>query len=180
MYLQLKNLISVMELRALLFFTITMLFFSCKETAKESNSKHVPKDLVAQQISKPIYEDLDGNPVALTDYKGKRLLLNYWATWCRPCIEEMPDLLALQTVLEKENYVFLFASDQSLKKIQDFKDARGFDLKFIKYNGTYPQQSISALPVTLIYNEASEQVKRFDGGMSWNTPEMIEQLKNIQ
>ncbi|TLP81439.1 TlpA family protein disulfide reductase [Maribacter sp. ACAM166] len=169
-----------MQLRTLIFLAVSFTFFSCKEATKETNSASEPIQLEAEEATIPVYEDLEGNAVALSDYRGKRILLNYWATWCRPCIEEMPDLLKLQTVLEQENYVFLFASDQSVKKIQAFKTARGFDFKFIKYNGTYPEQQISALPVTLIYNEAGEQVSRFDGGMSWDTPEMIEQLKNIQ
>lgn len=168
-----------MPFRHLLFIAASFAFFSCRETTTETKSISKQLPLVAEQTKKPLYEDLEGNAVALSNYKGKRILLNYWATWCRPCIEEMPDLLELQTSLEKENYVFLLASDQSVKKIQDFKTKRGFDFTFIKYNGTYPEQQISALPVTLIYNEAGEQVKRFDGGMSWNTPEMIEQLKNI-
>jgi len=92
----------------------------------------------------------------------------------------MPDLLALQKVLKEENYIFLLASDQSTKKIKAFKDAKGFDFKFIKFNGSYPEHNISALPVTLIFNEVGEQVIRFDGMTAWNTPQMIEQLKNIQ
>ena len=91
----------------------------------------------------------------------------------------MPALLKLQGVLEQENYVFLFASDQTVKKISAFKEARGFDFKYIKYNGTYAEQKINALPVTLIYNEAGEQVLRFDGAMEWSTPELIDQLKNL-
>lgn len=166
-----------MQLRNILFLVYIMVFFGCKEAKKEIRVETKPVETL--KTSKSLYEDLEGNAVALSNYKGKKVLLNYWATWCRPCIEEMPDLLKLQAVLEEENYVFLLASDQSVKKIQNFKTARGFDFKFIKYNGAYSEQKISALPVTIIYNEVGEQVARFDGGMSWNTPEIIKQLKSL-
>ena len=70
-----------------------------------------------------------------------------------------------QAILEKDNYVFLFASDQSVEKINKFKEARGFQLDYIKFNGAYAEENVSALPATFIYNEVGEQVLRFDGGI---------------
>ena len=169
-----------MKKRIILFLVLSISILGCKEVKKEQRTVVEPLAIEEEKASTPLYEDLEGNPVELTDYKGKRILLNYWATWCRPCIEEMPALLKLQSILEQENYVFLFASDQSVKKIAAFKEARGFDFKYIKYNGAYAEQRINALPVTLIYNEAGEQVSRFDGGMAWDSPEIIEQLRKIQ
>lgn len=169
-----------MQFRVLIFLASVFIFFGCKN-AKEENKANVESNTqVVPQDSTALYQDLEGNPIVLSDYKGKRVFLNYWVTWCAPCIEEMPDLLELKGNLEKENYIFLLASDQSIKKIQNFKSDRGFDFHFIKYNGTYEEQEIYALPVTLVFNEVGEQVARFDGATSWNTPEMIEQLKNIQ
>lgn len=169
-----------MKCKTYLFIPLVFLFFSCKELPKEKQSDtETPaagKEEVAVTSS---YSDLEGNPIELEDYKGKRVFLNYWATWCRPCIEEMPDLLKLQAILLKENYVFLLASDESFAKIKKFKEARNFDFKFIKYNGTYGALGINALPVTFVYDEAGEQVFRFDGAMDWNTQEVIEKLKNL-
>ena len=179
MYLQLEKLEKPMQLRTVLFIFLGATLFSCKDVKEEKNKDPEPIELEAEKVSTSLYEDLDGKPVALADYKGKKILLNYWATWCRPCIEEMPALLNLQEILEEENYVFLFASDQSVKKISKFKKARGFDFKYIKYNGAYADQKISAIPVTFIYNEVGEQVSRFDGSMIWDSPEMIEKLRQL-
>tara|TARA_R110002153_G_scaffold40248_1_gene115256 strand:- start:1838 stop:2380 length:543 start_codon:yes stop_codon:yes gene_type:complete len=179
MYLRIEKLQIIMQKRIVLFIAISITLLGCKEVKEEQKVAPEAIAVEAEEASKSVYEDLEGNPIELADYKGKRILLNYWATWCRPCIEEMPALLKLQGVLEQENYVFLFASDQTVKKISAFKEARGFDFKYIKYNGTYAEQKINALPVTLIYNEAGEQVSRFDGGMTWDSPEMIEQLRKI-
>lgn len=169
-----------MLVRHTLIFLCIVLFFGCKETPKKETIA-APIEKVAEKVKTPesTFEDLEGNPIELDDYKGKKVFLNYWATWCRPCIEEMPAMERLQAVLEKENYVFLYASDQAVTKIVKFKEARDFDFKYVKFNGALAEQEITALPVTLIFNEVGEQVERFDGGIVWDTPEMIQKLKEL-
>jgi peroxiredoxin len=169
-----------MKFKTHLLISLALVLFGCKELPKEKKSDaENPVIKVEEAAVTSSYSDLEGNPIELNDYKGKRVFLNYWATWCRPCIEEMPDLQKLQAILTQENYVFLLASDESFEKIKKFKRARNFDFNFIKYNGTSGEQQINALPVTFIYNEVGEQVFRFDGAMDWNTQELIEKLKNL-
>ncbi|QCW99950.1 redoxin domain-containing protein [Aggregatimonas sangjinii] len=153
---------------------------ACKETKfKELPMQEEPAVLAPEQTPASVYEDMDGNPVHLSDFKGKRIFLNYWATWCKPCIEEMPVLQRLQTALSTGDYVFLFASDQSIAIIEKFKKTKDFDLTFIKYNGTWADQDIMALPVSIIYTSAGEQLARFDGVMDWETPAMLQKLKEL-
>ena len=170
-----------MRMRYACFVVIFLMVLGCREAAKEAipgsrqGSGREESGAVA-----PLFQDLEGNAVALTEFKGKKVLLNYWATWCRPCIEEMPSLLRLQELLKTENYIFLLASDQSIKTIKDFKEARGFDFNFIKFSGSLTEQGISALPVTFIYNERGEQVERISGAVEWDAPEMILKLKSVK
>lgn len=152
---------------------------ACKEAQKEQAAQPESAVMPKEEGVLSTYQDLEGNPIEIEDYKGKRVLINYWATWCRPCIEEMPDLLELQASLAAENYVFLLASDESVKKIEKFKRAKNFEFTFIKYNGIYSELEINALPVTFVYNEAGERVLRFDGAKEWNTPKLKKQLKNL-
>ena len=114
-----------MHLRIVYFLILGVVLVGCKEQKTKTVEPEVIESVV-EKVSTSTYEDLEGNPIEISDYKGKRVLLNYWATWCRPCIEEMPDMEKAQTILEKDNYVFLFASDQSIDKINKFKEARGF------------------------------------------------------
>jgi thiol-disulfide isomerase/thioredoxin len=136
--------------------------------------------LIQPEKKAPIFEDLEGQPVSLADYKGKKVLLNFWATWCRPCLEEMPSLLKAQDILEKEDYVFLLASEQSIKIINDFKAKKDYDFTFLKLNGTLAAQQINALPTTFVYNTAGEKVETILGGVVWDSDAMIEKLKSIQ
>ena len=79
----------------------------------------------------------------------------------------MPSLLRSQAILEKENYIFLLASDQSLGVIKAFKEEREFDFIFIKYSGSWTDQQINSLPTTFIYNEEGEKVEKIVGGVTW-------------
>lgn len=156
-----------------------ILFVGCKEVQKSEAANEAASEVVKAVVSEVLYEDLEGNEVVIESFKGKKLVLNYWATWCKPCIEEMPAMARAQELLKDDNFVFLFASDQSLEKIIAFRDKRQFGLDFIKFNGAYADLGITALPVTLIFNENGAQVERIEGGVIWDAPEMIDKLKGL-
>ncbi|MCM4167196.1 Thiol:disulfide interchange protein TlpA [Arenibacter antarcticus] len=156
---------------------------SCKQSPKQSkNLKPTTTTTVTLEASTPtsLYEDLEGNPISLSDYKGKNILLNFWATWCRPCLEEMPSLLRSKAILEKENYIFLLVSDQSVKKISDFKDKNDYDFNFIRTTAALSQLNIYALPTTFIYNKKGEKVDEITGAVEWDSEPIITKLKSVQ
>ncbi len=154
---------------------ILLLIMACKGPVKEANET---EHQVSRQAGSQ-FEDMEGNAVALSDFKGKKVLLNYWATWCKPCLEEMPALQRSRDILEKDNYIFLLASDQPLTTIQSFVARRGLDFNFIKFNGSLATLQIYALPTTFIYNEEGEQVDKIVGGVEWDSPAMIQKLKDV-
>ncbi len=131
-------------------------------------------------INTALYTDLDGNPVALNDFKGKRVLLNFWATWCTPCLKEMPSMERAQELLKNENYVFLFATTDNLKKINQFIDNKKYPFQFLQFKSTLDKLNIYALPATFIYDTKGNQVKRIDGATEWDSEEIINQLKAVQ
>lgn len=164
-----------MNVRYIACAVLLVLILACKGPVKDSQTAAARSE--TQRASQ--FEDLKGNAVTLADYKGKKILLNFWATWCRPCIAEMPSLQRSREILEKENYVFLLASDQPVVTIQSFIERKGLDFNFIKYRGSLAALQINALPTTFIYNEAGEQVDKIVGGMEWDSPETIQKLKDL-
>jgi len=146
------------------------LISSCTENPK--------KDI---QKSKPVseYIDVDGNAVSLDDFKGKRVLVNYWATWCTPCIKEMPSLVKAQEILKDDEYIFLFPTTDNLEKIIEFNKKKSYPLQFLHYTSSLDKLKIYALPATFIYNVEGEVVKRIDGATEWDSEEIINLLKAI-
>lgn len=137
------------------------------------------------QVKKPLenislYTDLEGNSVSLNSYKGKRILLNYWATWCLPCLKELPSLAKAKEILKNENYVFLLATTDDIEKIDHFKNKNNFNFKFLKVTSTLDKLHIYALPVTIIFNTSGKKVMRIDGVTKWDSEEILTQLRAVK
>ena len=115
--------------KSILYSLFLIVLSSCHFDIKES--KNV-SDLESIQL-KTLFVDLNNNHVDLIQYRGKRIILNYWATWCGPCIKEMPGLKRAEELLEKHNYVLLLVSDETIHTISEFKINKNFDFNFLKW-----------------------------------------------
>ena len=148
---------------------------SCHTDIKER--KNV-SDLEAIQL-KTQFVDLDNKQVDLTQYKGKRIVLNYWATWGGPCIKEMPGLKKAEEILENHNYTFLLVSDETIDKIYEFKTNRSFDFNFLKSSKSIEALGIYSLPTSYIFDENGKKIETIVGTIAWNSEQIIEKLKKI-
>ena len=101
---------------------------SCTGKTTENQPVTMPEQTIEPQVqerqktNEVSYADvtfttLDAKEVKLDDYKGKRILVNLWATWCGPCVREMPSLNRAYNLLKDDNYVFLVASNEKIQKI---------------------------------------------------------------
>ncbi|WKN40774.1 TlpA family protein disulfide reductase [Tunicatimonas pelagia] len=122
--------------------------------------------------------DLDGNPISWEALKGKKVFLNFWATWCKPCIIEMPSISEAAEQLGEE-YVFLVASYEDLAKIQKFTEKRDFTFQFVHTKTPIENLNIYSLPTTFLINSAGELVETVIGSKEWNDAEAMNQLKAL-
>ena len=76
--------------------------------------------------------DLEGNPVSMEQYAGKRIFLNFWATWCGPCLAEMPSMEKARQELQEAGYVFVVISDEPAETIRAFRDRRGYGFEYLR------------------------------------------------
>ena len=118
------------------------------------------------------FTDPDGNEFTLADYEGQIVLLNFWATWCAPCREEMPDLEALQRDYGGEEFavVPVATGRNSLPGIRAFFGEIGVSELPILLDpqGQLARRSgVLGLPVTVLMDREGNEIARLQGGAHW-------------
>ncbi len=164
------------KMKVLLFVATVFLMAGCQ---KQVAQKEVPDVSKLSKLDRISLSDLEGNPINLKDYKGKRVFLNLWATWCKPCIAEMPDISKANDILSGEEYVFLAASDESMKKIKDFVKKYDFTFQFVKMNNSIYDLDITALPSTLIIDAKGELIFEEVGARDWDSETELDRLRKF-
>jgi peroxiredoxin len=123
-------------------------------------------------------KDMNGNTVKLSDLRGKKVMINFWATWCKYCVQEMPDLMKLQEA-HKDDLVILYVNvGESKETIQKFIEEH-------KLTGTIllddkmtvaSLYGVDAYPTTYAINEKGEVITYMRGMMEYET---MEQMFNL-
>ena len=105
-------------------------------------------------------EDINGKTHRLSDYRGKWVLVNYWATWCPPCLDEIPELIRLHNAHhDKDLLVIGIAIDSgSAKKVSNFAQAHGISYPIVVGDRKVTAQfgAVDVLPVSYLYNPKGE------------------------
>ena len=126
---------------------------------------------------------LEGNPVSLSDYRGKVVMVHFWATWCPPCVEEMPELELLYQTLKGEGLEILAIS-------ADKGDGSAVSA-FMKRNGLTlpvlldPQASVSRsygtfkLPETYIVDRQGVVAYKAIGSREWTVPVNVNIVRSV-
>ena len=122
--------------------------------------------------------DLAGNQINLRQFKGKVIFLNFWATWCRPCRQEMPSIDRASKVFAKEDVVFILASPEEADQILAFKDSNKFNFTF-GVLGDSDGVSIPILPTTMIFDVDGNLRFSEAGSREWDDPESLQIIKKL-
>jgi peroxiredoxin len=122
-------------------------------------------------------KDLNGRKVEIRQYKGKIIFLNFWATWCGPCKEEMPSLEVLHRQFTGENFVLLTISVdyEGLKPVQGFVDKSHYTFPvLLDPNGeTLDLFEVKGIPTTFIIDRNGMMIGRAIGPRDWKSPEVL-------
>lgn len=117
------------------------------------------------------FQDRNGETVTLADFKGKTVVLNLWATWCAPCVTEMPDLNTLQERLKGKGVEIVTVSmDRSIEKAQAFYKKTGIDALPLYWDSTRSlgfDLGFNGLPATIIVNTNGQEIARVSGPLDW-------------
>jgi len=113
-----------------------------------------------------LFKNMKGEVIELADQKGKVVFINFWATWCPPCIAEMPAINTLYSSFkDNEQVMFLMVDvDNSPAKSQKFMDKRKFDLPVYTPASPIPPSYLGgAIPTTLVLNKYGKVVFKHEG-----------------
>ena len=147
----------------------------------------------ARSYADMAFQDKDGNPRTIADFKGKTLLVNFWASWCIPCREEMPALNNLAAQYNDAGFevlpINLDIGTEGLGKAQKFLDEGQWahlplyaDPSFKVFDRLKTQGVAIGLPATLLLDENGCEMAVLQGPAHWDTPDggrVIEALKSL-
>ena len=137
----------------------------------------------SKQYENVVFKDINQKNVDLDDFKGKLILLNFWATWCVPCKEEMPSLDNLQSNSNFSNlkvFPINIGKEDKLKSEFFFKELNIQNLDiYIDAPITLAKKfSLRGVPTTILFNKQGKEFARIMGSIDFNNEEFVNWLKN--
>ena len=129
------------------------------------------------------YPGLDGKRIGLSDHIGKVVLVNIWATWCRPCVDEMPSMEKLYQILDKDDFEILAISIDALGADDVKPFMQKYNLTFpvlLDPEGTIkPAYQVTGVPESFIINRQGVLAKKIIGAADWDSPEVVGFFRNL-
>jgi len=166
-------------------FLIILFCFSVFSSISQTNEDVPLNNLAINETPKAIsplkFEDFSGNEIQLQDYIGKLIIINFWATWCKPCKKEMPSLDGLYKNKNFKNLEIFavnmeapnlsktkkFFSDLNIQKLKIFFDP---NLSFVK------EFKLRGVPTTILINKKGEEFARIIGEVDFQDKKFVKWL----
>ena len=166
-------------------FLILIFCFNIFSSIAQTNEDVPLNNMAISEIPKPIssliFEDYSGNQINLNNYRGKLVIVNFWATWCAPCKREMP---SLDNLYKNDNFDNLqifavnveqpntlktkkFFSELNIQKLEIFFDSH---LNFVK------EFKLRGVPTTVLINKKGEEFARIIGEVNFQDKKFVEWL----
>src|SRR5579864_7810885 len=166
----------------LIVIALTLLLTGCYHGSKPPSIGNPAPDFTIQDSDRS---------VTLSQLRGKIVVLNFWATWCPPCIEEMPSLVQLQKQFQDKGVTVLAVSvDEDASDYHKFLKDHGIDFLTVREGGTKTDTGVISpiankygtlkIPETYIIDRSGTVRRKFIGAVDWKQPEIVEYLSRLQ
>jgi len=160
-------------------FLLLLTLFAVQCSAPRQSAAPVSKAASSdERIALVKITDLEGTPVSLADFKGKPVFLNFWATWCGPCVSEMASIEKAAQQF-KDDIVFLAVSNESPALIKSYLKKNKFSFRFAHLDVTYLDVYVVALPTTFLIDATGQLVEEEEGFRNWSSPGSLDKLSAL-
>ena len=119
--------------------------------------------------------------VTLSQFRGKPVMLNFWATWCPPCVQEMPDIVELQKKLGDKVIILAVSTDVDEDAYKKFTATRAQGLLTVR-DGDHKSSSLYGtwqFPETYVIDRQGVIRRKFIGAQAWTSPEMVDYFSKL-
>ena len=144
------------------------------ESLRDGDMKKLTFHPAPKPVSDTAFSDLDGDTHTLSDFEGKIVLLNFWATWCAPCREEMPSLDALNAELGGPEFEVVtiatgrnppqgirrFFAEENIETLPMFTDGK---------QRLAREMAVLGLPISVVLDREGREIARLRGDADWNS-----------
>lgn len=128
-----------------------------------------------------------GGRLDTASLKGRVVILNFWATWCGPCIEEIPSLIKLSKEMKDRLTIVALSNDDSVEEVKafmkSFPEVQDSDIEIIhdptNLPGLVKTFSVGRLPETFVFSREGKLIRKVLGSIDWAAPEAIEYLRTL-
>ncbi len=128
---------------------------------------------------------MDEKDFSLEDLKGQVVIVNFWASWCGPCLEEFPSMIQLIKSLDHRVHLVAIAQDSNKEEIMAFLKAfpesnqKSIHIVWDKDHTAAKDYAVDRLPETFVINKEHKLSRKITGSINWNSPDAVAFMKNL-
>ena len=162
-----------------------ILFFILSNLSHSYENNQLLLNNQEKKINDTLLENLNGDSIKISDIitQKKIYLLNFWATWCPPCIKEIPDLIKLENKFKDEIKIIYISVDNNPKKVipkfkkkYNLKDIFIISDRNLKFSD---KNAVKIMPTTLILNDELLEMGRVEGYVDWLDKAIVLEIKKL-
>jgi thiol-disulfide isomerase/thioredoxin len=166
---------------------LTVLLLACATAIGAGDEKIKLGEFIPANPAQPApdiaFTDMDGNPAHFADFTGKPVIVNLWATWCAPCVQEMPALVALQKKLDGKLLIAAISEDRGgARVVAPFvaeNKIQGLKIFLDPKSAATHAFAVRGLPTSIVLDANGRVVGRIEGPAEWGSPKMLDTLKPV-
>ncbi|HEY8398648.1 MAG TPA: TlpA disulfide reductase family protein [Flavihumibacter sp.] len=154
----------------------SLLFTACDNSMQTRNTnsfeaEHQRNKLLGTEIPRAALKSIDGQQLDLSSFKGKRLMVNLWASWCKPCLDEIPSIEKLYSKMNHDkSAIVLLSIDKDQDKARAYARENNLQTPVYFPDGRLPSIfEVPSIPTTFIYDENGLLVDRIVGDRDYDT-----------